>query len=618
MASYESLYPGALYSTLNPSYYTPPSSYQTTVGNLGMALDARTANQLGDLNVKLNPGERFVEIQGISGATMESIPNQHLDEMKRLAELTGVEMSLHGPLVNASGIEGQGGYSEENRLGAENQIKSAVLRAHQLDPKGNINVTFHSSSNLPSFSPHIIKHDKEGKPIREDKGMFIIDEDSGQIRQIREEKRFFEEGEKFSGKEIKFDPKNELKRINNEAWIDSISEINRTADFAEEHFDRAKQYIPELQTVPNIENEFYKKILKFDVNSAKDEKEKRIFDVTKRNVETGQIYLRNSYKNIKNFFDKAWSAASKNEGNENDKKRIEEFGKKYSVVLEPGFERNPEKIDQLRNVVSEGLKLLSNLDNTPQLFKPLNDFAVEKSAETFANVAQEVYKKYGKTAPVISIENPPGGEALSTGEELRNLIKESRNKLSQNLKNQGYSLKEAEKIASQMIGATWDVGHINMMRKKGYSEKDVIEETKKIAPFVKHVHLSDNFGLDHTELPMGMGNVPLKPMIDEIKKQGFKGKEIIEAGNWWQFFSTQGGGNPFLPSIEGMNSPIYAMTESPGWSMGGVYGGYFSGYGPINPPIHHQTYQAGFQNMPIELGGEIPGDRGRFAGTPNQ
>ena len=177
---------------------------------------------------------------------------------------------------------------------------------------------------------------------------------------------------------------------------------------------------------------------------------------------------------------------------------------------------------------------------------------------------------------------------------------------------------KAENVAKQMIGATWDVGHINMMRKKGYSKKDVIKETKEIAPFVKHVHLSDNFGLDHTELPMGMGNVPLKPMIDEIKKQGFKGKEIIEAGNWWQFFSTQGGGNPFLPSLEGLDSPIYAMSEGPGWANTSYMGGYFSGQGPISPPIHHQTYGAGFQNMPVELGGEIPGDRGRFAGAPNQ
>ena len=62
MAATDNFYEGALYSTENPSYYTPPSAYSTAAGNLGMALDARTANQLGDLNQKLNPGQKFVEI----------------------------------------------------------------------------------------------------------------------------------------------------------------------------------------------------------------------------------------------------------------------------------------------------------------------------------------------------------------------------------------------------------------------------------------------------------------------------------------------------------------------------------------------------------------------------
>lgn len=633
MASYESLYPGALYSTPNPSYYTPPSSYQTSAGNLGMALDARTANQLGDLNIKLNPGEKFVEIQGISGATMESIPNQHLDEMRRLSELTGVQMSLHGPLLNASGIEGQGGYTEENRLGAENQIKSAVLRAHQLDPKGNINVTFHSSANLPSFTPHIVKHDKEGKSIREDQGFYIINERSGQINIIRPPERYFDEDKKeFTGKPVEFDVKNELERINKETWLSQLTDITRTAEFGEDSIERAKRNIilsapRELREneqeitklADNIVNNVAKGIKGDYLEEAKKlgPEYKEIIKDVERGVVNSQTYLRQSYRGFKDLFDNAWDTAVKS-GNKKDQELLKSFANNIKPEIYKDFDRDPENIGKLSNVIEDGIKVLDKVSSTPQTYIKLNEFAVKKSAETFANAAEEAYKKFGKTAPVISIENPPGGEALSTGEELRNLIKESRNKLSENLKNQGFSNKEAEKIASQMIGATWDVGHINMMRKKGYSEKDVIEETKKIAPFVKHVHLSDNFGLDHTELPMGMGNVPLKPMLDEIKKQGFKGKEIIEAGNWWQFFSTQGGGNPFITSLEGMNSPIYAMTESPGWSTGGVYGGYFSGHGPINPPLHHQIYQAGFQNMPVELGGEIPSDRGRFAGTPNQ
>ncbi len=602
MASYESIYPGALYTTPSPSYYTPPSAYSTSAGNLGMALDARTANQLGDLNQKLNPGQKFAEIQGISGQTMESIPEQHLDEMKRLSELNGVGLSLHGPLVNASGIEQQGGYTEENRLGAENQIKSAVLRSHKLDPKGNINVTFHSSANLPAFQPHIIE---DGKRV--DQGVMIIDESTGQITQIKDESRYLPEQEEFTGKQLPFDARREIEKRNKDNWLQQISRINQTSEFGQSAIDRAS----------SGSDMNYKQILDIDPEKLVDEKRKAHIKNVQGQIDYGHTYMKEAYRGVRDVFDKAWEAADR-EGRTEDLKKLKEFADLATKNISKDFENKPENIDRLRSVVEKGLRTISSIESTPQTFSTLNDFAIKKSAETYANVAQEAYKKFGKTAPIISIENPPGGEALSTGKELKALIVASRDQLSKNLQDNGMSSGKAKNVAKQMIGATWDVGHINMMRKKGYSEKDVIKETKEIAPFVKHVHLSDNFGLDHTELPMGMGNVPLKPMIDEIKKQGFKGKEIIEAGNWWQFFSTQGGGNPFLPSLEGLNSPIYAMSEGPGWANTSYMGAYFSGHGPVNTPIHHQTYGTGFQNMPVELGGEIAGDRGRFAGSPNQ
>ena len=609
MASYESIYPGALYTTPSPSYYTPPSAYSTSAGNLGMALDARTANQLGDLNQKLNPGQKFAEIQGISGQTMESIPEQHLDEMKRLSKLNGVGLSLHGPLVNASGIEQQGGYTEENRLGAENQIKSAVLRSHKLDPKGNINVTFHSSANLPAFQPHIME---DGKRV--DQGVMIIDESTGQITQIRDESRYLPEQGEFTGKQLPFDANREIEKRNKDNWLQQLTRLNQSVQFGESELDNlgarkagsiADVRLDELHRIQNMDT------------SKLDEEDRKKIEKYQASIDYGQAYLKESYRQVRDLFDKAW-IATENQGSSADKAKLKEFAKFAEKNIKKDFEDDITQIHKLREVVDKGLRTISSIESTPQTFSTLNDFAIKKSAETYANVAQEAYKKFGNTAPIISIENPPGGEALSTGKELKSLIVASRDQLSKNLQNQGMSAGKAKNVAKQMIGATWDVGHINMMRKKGYSEKDVIKETKEIAPFVKHVHLSDNFGLDHTELPMGMGNVPLKPMIDEIKKQGFKGKEIIEAGNWWQFFSTQGGGNPFLPTLEGLNSPIYAMSEGPGWANTSYMGAYFSGHGPINTPIHHQTYGAGFQNMPVELGGEIAGDRGRFAGSPNQ
>ena len=47
--------------------------------------------------------------------------------------------------------------------------------------------------------------------------------------------------------------------------------------------------------------------------------------------------------------------------------------------------------------------------------------------------------------------------------------------------------KITKKQAEKLIGVTWDVGHINMIRRLGYGKKDVVKETKKIAPYVKHI-----------------------------------------------------------------------------------------------------------------------------------
>ncbi len=600
MTSYETIYPGV--ESISPSYYSPPiSSYQSSIRNIGMSVDPRTANQLGEINTKLNPGVKTIEVQGVIPKVFEAIPEQHLDEIRRQMKLVGVTPSLHGPIIEFSGI-GEGGWTEENRLGAEKQLQSAVLRGHKLDPKGNISVTVHSTSQLPELRPHIIP--EKGEKIEQ--GLWVINEETGQYGLIRPEKRYFPEKGEFTGKEIEFKATKELNRKNEEEWTNMISNVNRYAEYGEEILNRIRV------SHPNIYNRIGD-IGKIEIDKIEDEEDKKIIKDVQRTITHSQIYLRDSYRNMKQLFDRAWA----NVENEEDKKRLKEFAEEIRPQIIPGIESDPGKLEQLRNIVERGLKTLSNV-STPKILKPLDEFVIKKSAETFANVAESAYNKFGNTSPIINIENPPAGQGLSTAEDLRNLVIESRKQLAKNLSDKGMSRGQAENVAEKMIGATWDVGHINMLRKKGYSEKDIIKQTKIIAPLVKHVHLSDNFGMEHTELPMGMGNVPLKPMMNELKKAGFKGKEIIEAGDWWQHHAEHGGGNPFKPSIEAFDSPIYAMKEGPGWANTGRYGAYYFGYGPVNPPIHHKVYGTGFETLPIELGGEIPGDRGRFAGTPNQ
>ncbi len=64
----------------------------------------------------------------------------------------------------------------------------------------------------------------------------------------------------------------------------------------------------------------------------------------------------------------------------------------------------------------------------PMAYKKVEEFAKEKASETLSNVALNTYKKYGETSPIISIENPPYGSAISNAEDLKNLIIDTRKK----------------------------------------------------------------------------------------------------------------------------------------------------------------------------------------------
>jgi len=272
-----------------------------------------------------------------------------------------------------------------------------------------------------------------------------------------------------------------------------------------------------------------------------------------------------------------------------------------------------ENVKLRKAIIDEGIKTFNKIKMPPKIFKQLDEFAKEKTTETFANIALNSYEKFGSNAPIISIENPPIGGAFARGEELKEIVEKSREKFVENAAKKGMSKSEAKEQAEKLLGVTWDVGHINMLRKYGYKKEDIIKETKKVAKFVKHVHLSDNFGFEHTELPMGMGNVPIKEIMEKLGEKGFEAKKIIEAGSWWQHFKTP----PVQETLQALGSPIYSM-KAPYWNQtSGLWQGYFGGLGQILPQMGYETFGAGFSQLPTELGGQRPGAGGaRMSGKP--
>jgi len=116
-------------------------------------------------------------------------------------------------------------------------------------------------------------------------------------------------------------------------------------------------------------------------------------------------------------------------------------------------------------------------------------------------------------------------------------------------------------------------------------------------------------------LAPGMGNVPIKGILEELEKTGrlSEMRKIVEAGAFVQHFKK----SPHPWTMAALGSPIYGMKNAPYWNqVMDVQGSYFGGYGTVNPNIHHSYFGAGFTTMPVELGGQMPGGTSRFGGTP--
>lgn len=615
MGAYHSFYKGGDYG-FEPGPENSPLGFsygnRISAGSIGIAVDSRTANQLKAVSDKLSSGTKVVEVQAVDPGTTDAIPQQQFKEIARLKKLVGNEVTFHGPLVEATGI-GREGWDEGKRESAERQLLQAVKRGHDLDENGNLVVTFHSTAALPEMETKVITSE-DGKKVEKVTELYVIDDRTHQLQPIKIQPNYLlnEKG----------DPKLELDRINKENWSRLLTHAAYNANHVERAIETIKRSLPRDKESGNQEEEvkgmleLYKK---FQTEEGRKKIEKDFspekVDFIKSlsgEINFGEVYLRDAYNEMQNLFDRAWISAERNK-NENDLQKLKDLRSELLPRIKSGEFTDPANMAESAQLLLKGVQVMTALEKSPQILRPLNEFALEKASETYGNVAYKAYKEFGSSAPIISIENPPAGGGISRAEDLRKLIEESREKFVKNARKDGMSEDEAEKLANKHLGATWDVGHINMIRKFGYSKEDVISETKKIAPFVKHVHLSDNFGMEHTELPMGMGNVPTKEMLDLITQYNSKVKKIVETGGpWYQFFQK----TPLRETFEAFGSPVFQGQNSYWNTAASTTGTYFGGFG-MNPDIHHSVYGAGFSSLPTELGGSIPGRGGsRLTGNP--
>lgn len=603
MANYEALYKGSTY-LLDPNYHF--TGFRIPFGELGGTTSIQTANQLKEVNNLLNQGMKVTEVSIVQPEVFEMIPKEQLKEINRLNKLTGAESTMHAPVIDPSGFT-QEGWSEENRLMVQKQFQNIVERSHDVNPDGNIPVTIHSSQipgseMIPGKGPYeylLTEEEKAKRPEQVLGKMIAVDRDSGKLIPLEREKRFYPgkpEGEIYT-------PDKEIKSANATHWDNQLSQLLF-------YKERADQLIKEPYLT--ISTMTKGDLTPENIAKLPEDVQKQV-NAAKTQIQTAQIYYDQTQQSLNSLFNQAYKYSDE-KGQEMLRKIADHYKNdlNQAVVRDRGEGYMGIYATALGNMIL-GIKELAQ-EKPPEKYVPVEQFAKDKASETLSNVAISSYNKFHDSSPILSIENPPYGGALSSGKDLKELVIETRNKFADKLvKEEGKSKAEAEKIAENLIGATWDTSHISMIRKQGFDRDKIVKETKEIAPFVKHVHFNDNFGTTHTDLPPGMGDVPIKDVMNELKKEGFEGKKIFEGGNFVQNFQT----SPFPYLIEGTGSPLYMSGISPYWNQLGGSGQYFTGHGPINPPMHHQLYGASFTTLPVELGGEMQGQQSRFAGTPN-
>ena len=616
MGGDHSIYEGAHSLTtaggFTSDYELQTVGYSEPASSFGLTTHPQNANVLKEVSDKINSGIKAIEITAISPNILEAIPQQHLDEIRRLKELTGVELTFHGPIVEASGID-RGRFDPLAQKKAEREMFKAVESAQRINQTGNTIVTFHSASaGLPELETYV--KGKEGV-----QAMFAYSNNEEGLVRVPIKPNFLEKKEDP-------DPKSLLKEINERYWEDQLNQASAYATRGKTEFETVRRELADSKELagadvtPEMILNLYKKsgtpegnkILQSMSGPARQEAQLLLSQLN-----NGDLNVRQAYNQLQSLFNQAWINVDK--GGE-DWKRLNEYRNHLAPLVSDKNLKSSENVLKLADEVSQGLQMLSTLELKPEVYSSAQEAVIKKSAETFSNVAFNSFKKFGKHAPIISIENPPAGSSqqgaggLSRGEDVKKLVEATQREFVQKIMNDPelqISKEEAEHQAQKLIGVTWDVGHINMIRQFGYDEKDVVKETEKVAQYVKHVHLSDNFGINHTELPMGMGNVPTKEHLELIAKYNKQAKKIIETGDWWNHFKR----NPFPDTLQAFGSPVYAMKMSPYWNQArGAMGSYFSGFG-MNPDHHHQIYGSGFTTLPVELGGQMSG-RNRLSGAP--
>src|SRR3990172_1044754 len=238
------------YSTL-----APPENTYIIAGSFGMTTDPRTANILQEVSSKLSSGVKQIEVEAVSPDIFDSIPKQHLKEVNRLSKLTGIDVSMHAPVMDVSGIDPRSGFSEAERQTSERKVVETLKRAHELNPDGNIPVNFHSAEGIPGsqfLPPSMRKKTEKGE--EEYRKLIVVNKETGRLAPLEPEIEHYPyhpgmQDELEKGKYRT--PEKRMDTLNHTEWDNTLNQLffnqERAQEILTKNYVQIQHLLPTLQ-----------------------------------------------------------------------------------------------------------------------------------------------------------------------------------------------------------------------------------------------------------------------------------------------------------------------------------------------------------------------------------
>ena len=255
---------------------------------------------------------------------------------------------------------------------------------------------------------------------------------------------------------------------------------------------------------------------------------------------------------------------------------------------------------QLRSNQEQAVHYAQNaaeIDEALESIKTPTDFAEQKTFDSYAEAGLHAYKvtQERKLDKPVYVGPELGWAGQSYGghpEEFIKIVKESRNKMAEKLKEKGLSESAAKKYAKEHIKGMLDTSHLTMWWKhfapeEGESEKDRLKRfnewtQKQVQKMVKEdvvggVQIVDAITGVHAHLPPGQGKFDTKGMIQAMKKEGFDGPMVSEGHEEDPIQK----GRMLTETWRLFGSPISSAPGQQG-SWGGIQSSYFGHTMPTN------------------------------------